>query len=268
MTNLPSVEIVSRRASALRALHDGPRMLVLLNAWDAASARAFATAGFGAIATTSGGVAVALGYQDHEGAPAGEMLAAAARIIAAVDVPVTVDFESGYKLDPREIAQRLIAVGAAGLNLEDSDHSLAGKLVEADWQAERIASLKAAAKAAGVDLVLNARVDVFLHRIGGPDVQLAEGLRRAKLYRQAGADCIYPITLNDEGMLSRFVEAVEVVNINVRPGGPVSLERASGLGLRRVSYATSIFREAMNLVGRITGDVKAELESLRGGKPA
>ena len=99
-------------------------------------------------------------------------------------------------------------------------------------------------------------------------MQLAVGLRRAKLYRQAGADCIYPITLNDEGMLSRFVEAVEVVNINVRPGGPVSLERASGLGLRRVSYATSIFREAMNLVGRITGDVKAELESLRGGKPA
>jgi 2-methylisocitrate lyase-like PEP mutase family enzyme len=165
------------------------------------------------------------------------------------------------------IAERLIALGAAGLNLEDSDHHGAAKLVEAEWQAERIARLKEAARAAGADLFLNARVDVFIHRVGSPEEQLADGLRRARLYRQAGADCIYPITLGDEAMLSAFVEAVEVVNINVRRGGPLPLERAAALGLRRVSYATSIFREAMTTIERIAGEVKAEAESLHGGKP-
>jgi 2-methylisocitrate lyase-like PEP mutase family enzyme len=262
MTNLPSVEVVATKATALRALHAGPQMLVLPNAWDAASARTFEAAGFGAIATTSGGVAAALGYQDHEGAPVGEMLAAAARIAAAVAVPVTVDFEAGYEMEPREVAQRLIAIGAAGLNLEDSDHHGGAVLVEAEWQAERLATLKAAAGAAGVDLFLNARVDVFLHRVGSSEEQLEEGLRRARLYRQAGADCIYPITLSDEAMLSTFVETVQVVNINVRRGGPLSLERAAALGLRRVSYATSIFREAMNAVERITAEVKADIEAL------
>ena len=258
----PSVEIVATKAMAFRALHAGPRMLVLPNAWDAASARTFEAAGFGAIATTSGGVAAALGYEDHEGASVAEMLAAAARITAAVDVPVTVDFEAGYQMEPREIVERLIAVGAAGLNLEDSDHRDAAALVEAEWQAERLARLKAAARAAGVDLFLNARVDVFLHRLGSPEEQLVEGLRRAQLYREAGADCIYPITLSDEAMLSKFVAAVQMVTINVRRGGTLSLERAAALGLRRVSYATSIFREAMNAVERIANEVKADIEAL------
>lgn len=262
MTNLSSVEIVASKANALRVLHAGPQMLVLPNAWDAASARTFEASGFGAIATTSGGVALALGYQDHEDAPVEEMLAAAARITAAVAVPVTVDFEAGYQMEPREIVERLIAVGAAGLNFEDSDHRKAATLVEAEWQAERLAKLKAAARAAGVDLFLNARVDVFIHHLGSPEEQLAEGLRRARLYRQAGADCIYPIILSDAAMLSAFVEAVQVVNVNLRRGGPLSLERAAAIGVRRVSYATSIFREAMNAVERISGEIKAEIEAL------
>ena len=236
-------------------------MLVLPNAWDAASARAFEAAGFPAVATTSGGVAGALGYADHEAAPVEEMLAAAARIVAAVTVPVTVDFEAGYGLDPREIADRLIAVGAAGLNLEDSDHR-AGSLADAEQQAERLAALRAVFAEAGVNLVLNARVDVFVRRAGTPEEQLAEGLRRARLYREAGADCIYPITLSDEAMISKFVDAVGVINTNVRRGGPLSLARAASLGVRRVSYATSIFREAMSAVEKIAVDVQAERKEL------
>jgi 2-methylisocitrate lyase-like PEP mutase family enzyme len=237
-------------------------MLVLPNAWDAASARAFQAAGFDAIATTSGGVALSLGYQDHEQAPMEEMLAAAARIIRAVSVPVTVDFEAGYQMPPREIVGRLVSIGAAGLNFEDSDHRGTTPLVEAERQAQRISDLKAEGRSAGVDLVLNARVDVFIHRLGSQEEQLAEGLRRARLYRDAGADCIYPILLGDETMLAAFVEAVEVVNINVRRGGPLSLERAHALGIRRVSYATSIFREAMSSVEAIAGQLKAESEAL------
>lgn len=263
MTIPPTVEHVAGRADALRALHAGPQMLVLPNAWDAATARIFEAAGFPAIATTSGGVAGALGYKDHEDAPPEEMLAAAARITRAVSVPVTVDFEGGYRLSPREIAAHLIAVGAAGLNLEDSDHHGDAPLMAAEQHAERLAEVKAAASAAGVDLFLNARVDVFIHRLGSPEEQLAEGLRRARLYREAGADCIYPIILSDEAMIAALVAAVGVVNVTVRRGGPLSLARAAALGVRRVSYATSIFRETMAGVERIANEVLAEVPSDR-----
>ena len=185
------------------------------------------------------------------------MLAAARRIVAAVGVPVTVDFEAGYGLAPREVAERLVAIGAAGMNLEDTDHA-AGRLTEPERQAERLAGVKAAARAAGADLVLNARVEVFIRREGSPEEQLAAGLERARLYRQAGADCVYPILLADEAMIAAFVEAVGAVNVNVRRRGPLSLERAAALGVRRVSYATSIFREAHELVQRIAAEIEEQ----------
>src|ERR1044071_2544704 len=191
MSNQPTPETVSAKAQTLRALHAGPGLLVLPNAWDAASARAVQSAGFPAVATTSSGVALSLGYLDGEKAPMDEMYNAAARVIAAVDLPVTVDFEAGYKLSVEDIARRLIAIGAAGLNYEDTDHYSDVKLVPAELQAERVAALKAAGKAAGADLVVNARVDVFIHKQGTPEEQLAGGLRRARLYKDAGADCIY-----------------------------------------------------------------------------
>jgi 2-methylisocitrate lyase-like PEP mutase family enzyme len=257
MTNGPSIETTAARADALRALHAGPQMLVLPNAWDAASAKVVEAAGFAALATTSGGVAQSLGYADHEGAPVEEMLAAAARITRAVSVPVTVDFEAGYRLAPREIAQRLIAIGAAGMNLEDSDHHGDAPVVNAELQAERLAAVKAVARAEGVDLVLNARVDVFIHRLGTPEEQLTEGIRRARLYRQAGADCVYPIILSDAAMIMAIVEACGVVNVNLRRGGPLSLAQAAALGVRRVTYATSMFRETIAALEGIVAEVKA-----------
>src|SRR3954462_14722753 len=140
MTNETSPQTVAAKAETLRALHAGTATLVLPNAWDAASARAVQSAGFPAVATTSSGVALSLGYLDGEKAPMDEMYGAAARVIAAVDVPVTVDFEAGYKLSVAEIAQRLIAIAAAGLNYEDTDHYSDVKLVPAEQQAERIAA--------------------------------------------------------------------------------------------------------------------------------
>ena len=262
MTNQTSPQTVAAKAETLRALHAGPGMLVLPNAWDAASARAVQSAGFPAVATTSSGVALSLGYLDGEKAPMDEMLNAAARAIVAVDVPVTVDFEAGYKLSVEEIARRLIAVGAAGLNFEDTDHYSDVKLVPADQQAERVAALIAAVKSAGAPLVVNARVDVFIHKQGTPDDQLTEGLRRARLYKDAGADCIYPILLGDEAMLAEFVKAVGVININARRGGPLSLKRAAEIGIRRVSYAGSIFRDTTNALDAIVKEVKAEADAV------
>jgi 2-methylisocitrate lyase-like PEP mutase family enzyme len=259
VTKAAPIEITRARAEALRELHAGPGMLVLPNAWDAATARVFEAAGFPALATTSGGVAQSLGHADHEGAPVEEMLAAAARVARAVTVPVSVDFEAGYRLAPREIAQRLIAAGAAGMNLEDSEHHGAARLVEAEAHAERLAAVKAAARSEGVDLVLNARVDVFIHRLGTAGEQLAEGIRRARLYREAGADCVYPIVLGDPPMITALVEAAGVVNVNLRPGGPLTLAEVAALGVRRVTYGASLFRGCMTALERLAGGVRAEI---------
>jgi 2-methylisocitrate lyase-like PEP mutase family enzyme len=255
-------EDLAAKAGLLRNLHAGPRMLVLPNAWDAASARAIEAAGFPAIATTSAGVAQAMGYEDHQQAPMTEMLAAAARISRAVTVPVTVDFEAGYGLDPREIVERLIEAGAVGLNFEDTDHQAGNGLVDADAQSERIAALVGAGKSMGVPLVLNARVDVFIQRKGTLDEQVVEGLRRARLYKQAGADCIYPIVLGDEAAIARFVEAVGPINVNLRPGGPLTLQTGASLGVRRVSYAASIFRATMTSLEGLAADLKTEVGGL------
>ena len=166
MNQQHSIEDTARKAATLRQLHAGPGLLVLPNAWDAASAKAVEAAGFPVVATTSAGVAAALGYGDHESAPREEMLAAAARIINAVSVPVTVDFEAGYNWSPQEVVEKLIGIGAVGMNIEDSNHNGGAKLVNAEGQAERLAAIKAAGRAAGVDLVLNARVDTFVSREG------------------------------------------------------------------------------------------------------
>lgn len=256
MTDIAQLAVQAQR---FRDLHAGPGMLVLPNAWDAASAQRFHQAGFPALATTSGGVAVALGYADHEAAPVEEMLAAAARIIRAVPLPVTVDFEAGYGLAPAEIARRLIDIGAVGLNLEDTDHHGDTGLVPAEVQAERLAAVKAAARSLGVDLFLNARVDVFIRREGSMEAQLAEGLRRARLYRAAGADCIYPILLSDPAAIRALADEAQVINVMLRRGGPLSVAAAAAAGARRATYATSIFRETMTALDQIAADIQAQV---------
>src|SRR5581483_791606 len=161
---------LAARCDLLRSLHVRGRPLVLPNAWDAATARAVVEAGFPVVATTSAGVAASLGYDDHEGAPAGEMLAAAARIARAVDVPVTVDAEAGYGLTADELVDALIAAGAAGCNLEDSDHAT-GRPRPVEAAARRVRALRDAADRRDYPLVVNARVDVFL--AAGPDAAQA-----------------------------------------------------------------------------------------------
>src|SRR5215510_7511498 len=152
---------IQSRCDLLRSLHRPGTPLVLPNAWDVASARAVEAAGFPVVATTSGGVAAALGYEDHERAPGDEMLAAAARIARGVDVPVTVDAEAGYGMVPAELVAALKDMGAAGCNLEDTDHTT-GALRDPGERAKWLAAVRAAASADDYPLVINARVDVFL----------------------------------------------------------------------------------------------------------
>src|SRR5258708_5156659 len=149
-------------AARLRALHAGSEPLILPNAWDAASARAVVEAGFPVVATTSSGVAAALGWADGEGTPSDEMFAAIGRISRVVDVPVTAHIESGYGLTPAEIVEKLLGGGAVGCTLEDTDHAAGKPLRDATMHAQGLRAFKQAARSAGVDIVLNARPDVFL----------------------------------------------------------------------------------------------------------
>src|SRR6185312_8211013 len=151
------------RCDFLRSLHRPGDPVLLPNAWDVASARAVVAAGFPAVATTSEAVADALGYEDEERAPADEMLAAAARIARNVGVPVTVDAQAGYGMEPAELVSALRSVGAAGCNLEDTDHA-AGTLRDPDRHAEWLGAVRQAASDDDYPLVINARVDVFFAR--------------------------------------------------------------------------------------------------------
>jgi 2-methylisocitrate lyase-like PEP mutase family enzyme len=206
------------------------------------------------VATTSGGVAATLGYDDEEGAPAGEMLAAAARIARGVEVPVTVDAEAGYGMRPAELVAALRGAGAAGCNLEDTDHA-AGALRDPARNAEWLSEVRQAAAADGYPLVINARVDVFLGPFlagAGPETQrelVPEALRRGRAYLEAGADCVYPIALWETDALRRFTAEVSgPVNVVRLPPTP-SLAELAALGVARVSWGPFLYFDAMARFG-------------------
>src|ERR671925_3826 len=241
---------LQNRCDLLRSLHRPGAPLLLPNAWDVATARDVVAAGFPVVATASGGVAAALGYEDHEGAPGDEMLAAAARIARGVDVPVTVDAEAGYGMEPAELVAHLRSMGAAGCNLEDSDYA-AGGLRDPDRHAEWLRAVRQAASEDGYGLVINARVDVFLGPLlagAGPGTQaelVPEAVRRANAYVEAGVDCVYPIALWEADPLRRFMSEVRgPVNVVRLPQGPPLAELAA-LGVARVSWGPFLYRDAM-----------------------
>jgi 2-methylisocitrate lyase-like PEP mutase family enzyme len=238
------------RCDLLRSLHRPGVPLLLPNAWDVATARAVVAAGFPVVATTSGGVAATLGYQDHEGAPADEMLAAAGRIARGVDAPVTVDAEAGYGMRPAELVAALRSAGAAGCNLEDTDHA-AGSLRDPERHAEWLRAVRQAASADGYPLVINARVDVFLGPFlagAGPGTQeelVPEALRRAHAYLEAGVDCVFPIALWKTDALRRFTSEISgPVNVVRLPQAP-SLTELAALGVARVSWGPFLYRDAI-----------------------
>ncbi|HEY2636318.1 MAG TPA: isocitrate lyase/phosphoenolpyruvate mutase family protein [Solirubrobacteraceae bacterium] len=231
------------KAEAFQRLHAGPDLLVLPNAWDVATARLIERLGFPAVATTSVGMAEALGYADGGHTPPEEMLGAVGRMAAAVQIPVTADLENGYGLPGDELALRAAESGAVGFNLEDSDHTAPGNLVDAEAHAARIA----AAHAARPELVINARVDVYVRKHPGG---FEEALRRGRLYLEAGATCVYPIILSDEEEIGALVGALRApVNIHVNPDW-APLHRLAELGVRRVSYGGSLFKAALEEVRR------------------
>lgn len=249
-------DTLAAKAELLRSLHVLGHPLLLPNAWDAASARAVEAAGFAAVATGSQAVAESLGFEDGEAAPVDAMLAAVARVAGAVAIPVTADLEAGYGLEAVELIQRLLATGAIGCNLEDTDHRHGGGLVNADDQANWIADVRRAADAAGVPVVVNARVDVFLCGVGTPEDQLVIAIARGCRYRDAGADCVYPIWVVDEAAIAALVQGIGgPVNVYARPEAP-SPARLAELGVARISYGPWIHRLAMREASRALAAIR------------
>lgn len=244
------------KAVTLADLHTNGPLLVLPNAWDAGSARIFVEAGFPALATTSAGVAFSLGYPDGEKISRDEMLAAVARITRRVSVPVTADMEAGFGTTPdavAETARGVLRAGAVGMNLEDA---IAERLLDFDLAVSRVSAARAAAAAAGVPLVINARTDAFHPGTLPPDRQFAEAVRRGNAYRQAGADCVFVPFVGDSGTIERLVKAITApLNILGAPDAP-TLTALAGLGVRRVTFGSAPMRATLGLARRMAREWK------------
>jgi 2-methylisocitrate lyase-like PEP mutase family enzyme len=258
-----NTDTMRRRAQAFLEMHHGREPLLLPNAWDVVSARIFQQAGFSAVATTSAGIAWSSGYPDGERIPREEMLAVVARIAGALDVPVTADLEAGYGPAPEDVAETVrgaIAAGAVGMNLEDGRSgdgaSAASPLLDTAAQVERVAAARAAADAAGIPFVLNARTDVFLRRVGAPEERLRLAAERANAYRAAGADVLFVPGVADAATIGELVrEIAGPVNILATAGVPDVAELAR-LGVARVSVGGGPYRTALATVARSAAELR------------
>jgi 2-methylisocitrate lyase-like PEP mutase family enzyme len=241
------------RARAFHALHRRG-VLVLPNAWDAASARVFELAGAPAVATTSAGVAAALGYPDGERIPRELLLGVVRLITATVDVPVSVDFEAGYAERPADVAANVGAVidaGGVGINVEDA-------MQPPDALCAKIAAIRALPAARDVGLFVNARTDVFLRGAGAPAALLDEAVARLRAYADAGADGLFAPGLVDGPTIARLAAALDrPLNVLTAPGLPPApeLER---LGVRRLTVGSGAMRATLGLVRRIAEELLRE----------
>ena len=245
------------KAEAFGALHSGPDILILPNAWDAASAAIMEDAGAQAVATSSAAVAWAHGYPDGDTLPVPLLLSTIATVARVVSVPVTADIEGGFTDDLGELADTIKAVigaGAVGINLEDGRR-------DPDLQARKIEATRKAADAAGVPLFVNARIDVVLKRLAEGDAAEAETVRRAALYAGAGASGIFVPGPSDNGLIGRLAGAISLpLNIMLLPTLAPAAELRK-LGVRRVSSGGGAFASAY------TSLAKSIAAYLRDGDP-
>jgi len=244
-------------AKTFLARHCRPPVLLLPNAWDPMSARLFVTAGFDALATTSGGVAWALGYADGEQVPWDELVEATARIVRTAQVPVTADIEAGYGASPAEVGAHIVEIiraGVVGVNLEDGLH---GPIRTVEDAVARLQAARAAARKEGVPIVLNARCDIFHLQYGEESTRFAATVERCKAYLVAGADCVYPFGLRDPAVIGAFVKAVGgPVNITGRAGMPdaATFER---MGVARITIASAPTLVAMSAIQKLAVELRA-----------
>ncbi|MBX3500537.1 MAG: isocitrate lyase/phosphoenolpyruvate mutase family protein [Alphaproteobacteria bacterium] len=256
-----------QKAAAFKAMHRAPRGFVMPNAWDAGSAIILAEAGVAAIATTSAGIAFSMGRPDYNvrdarlAVPRAAMFERMREIVEAVPLPVNGDLEEGYGDRPEDVAETVrlaIEAGLAGGNIEDRSPRIEG-LFDEQLAADRIRAARAAIDAAGSDFVLCGRTDAF--QVPGEDA-LKSGIRRARLFREAGADCVYPPGIADLLAIRTFVKECGAP-VNIVTGLRTALPVADLLdaGVARVSLGGAIARAALGFVQRSVREL-AELGTL------
>lgn len=253
---------LSEKAASFLERHRGPGMIVLPNAWDPGSAVALADAGFPFLATTSAGVAFFQGVPDGEYLSRDRMLELCGQIADAVQVPVSADLEAGYGPLPEDVAETVrgaIAAGLVGCNVEDGTGDRYRPLVELELAVERIRAGAEAARTAGVPFVLNARTDPFLARMGTSDENLAESIRRANAYREAGADCLFVPGVTDRETVERLVREIDgplnILGARGGAGATPSMAELEAMGVRRVSIGGSLSLAALALVRRAAAEL-------------
>ena len=231
---------VQKKAATFAQAHESGDLLVLPTVWDAWSARLAESAGFQGLTVGSHPVGDALGPGDGEAMNFNDYMRATTRIVTAVDLPVSVDVESGYGMAATELVQRVLETGAVGINIEDTVRRENGRMRDREEHAQYIADARAAADQAGVDLVINGRTDALVHGTTLFEDPLAEAVERIRLLEQAGARSVYPVGLPDGQSAAAVVAAVSVpVNVTAHPvdGAKAgSLAELRELGVRRISF--------------------------------
>jgi 2-methylisocitrate lyase-like PEP mutase family enzyme len=261
----------AQKASRLLELHHGDKPLVLINAWDAASAAMVEHCGWPAIATSSAALANALGFADGQHLPWAQMLEAVGRVCRAVQAPVTADIEAGFAPDLKGLEtsiQQIINAGAVGVNLEDAlpGHIDRGPLYPLPEQVARIQAARRAADAEKIHLVINARVDAYWQSGVEPEEAMRNTLERSKAYLEAGGDCVFVPGLRNPEHIRTVVDHLRgihqeaphreaPVNILAGPGVP-SIPELGKLGVKRVSYGSGPHRAAMGLLRRMSDEAK------------
>ncbi|MGH2497539.1 MAG: isocitrate lyase/PEP mutase family protein [Ktedonobacteraceae bacterium] len=248
------------KANQFRQLHSAPDMLVLPNAWDAASACILEQAGFQAIATTSSGVAASLGYPDGQHISRDMLLGVVENITRVVACPVSIDIEAGFGESIEEvvkIVEAIIRAGAVGINIEDTTKQGQPSLVDIAYQVELLKAIQEAAASMDVPLVINARTDVYLLPGDEAASRFERAVERANAYLQAGADCAFPIGVSDAPTIARLVKAIAgPINIIAGPPAPALTELAQ-LGVARVTFASGLMRATLGHLQHIARELLA-----------
>ncbi|MEM0272203.1 MAG: isocitrate lyase/phosphoenolpyruvate mutase family protein [Thermoprotei archaeon] len=250
----------SEKAEYFRSLHHGSSVLVLPNAWDVPTARLFEGMGFRAVATTSAGMMVSLGYEDGERIPFTEFLSAVSRIARVLTVPLTVDVVAGFGSSVHQVAssvKQVVGVGAVGINIEDFEHETK-KLFRLEDQVEKIKAIRKLGEELGVNLVVNARTDALRYAEGGEEERFREAVRRGQYYRDAGADCVYPMGLTNLELIKEYVgQLSHPVNIMVTKDTP-NVKQLENAGVKRLSFGPSGIYGALGFLKKASHQVLEE----------
>ena len=245
-------------AETLHRLHNHASPLVLVNAWDAVSARVLEQAGASVIATTSAGMAWSLGYADGEQVPRDEFVAACARICRLARVPVSVDIERGFGPDADAVCglvRTLINFGVVGVNIEDGTSPDVWRLLAPQAVCERIAALRVLATQMNVRLFINARTDAYFATDGFTPSRFDEALRRARLFAAAGADSIFVPGMHQLDEIERFTRAIHLpLNVYAGYPGVTAIDALAAAGVRRISLGCGPLQSAVSLLDRIAAE--------------